>query len=1051
MAIITSAKTGLFSDPTVWVGGIVPVLGDSVIIARTGTGLETFSTDATGYAIGATAITLTGTVLAGSFIIGEAVQFGSTNNSYYTITNWNSATKVLTVTALVVAIPAAATLVKSRGHVVTVAGTFHVGDDTITAFQVNGTLLASRTASSALTVRGLIQTALTEVATIDYGRKALSNPIPAGFTARLILNSSAAMVNHKYGIFIADTSNGFFCGANKKRHSTITANIAAAATSAVVADATGWVVNDWVVFAATNGTATNYDRRQIVTITAGAGTTATITFAAVTFAHVLGCPIGNFTSNVQIESFNTTNPAYVCFRHSTTVSNNRREIDSISFENCGGNTSLTLTQVFVAGTTASMCTPFVSLSNFSQYNGNNSVGLFFSSFITSASFKLTGSVFHTDNGSGGSHSYPASGTTLGLDDCLFIYSVGAIIAHGFSQGPQGVIYSNCKFWGSGSAWLAQTNGDGVQFNDCQFSNVAATSQAGLFTQSGSMTFNRCFIASSQVAGTTRMQFVIDGSTVIGSVGNHVFNDCRFGTPITDFANRLSNGNQLWRCAVNNKNADVLQNEYYTSLSSYYQDNAVINRSKSSMRVHCDTSSTATHTFTFLAVSGTAYTIKGFLRKNVSYGAATLPSVTISGLGITPVVFTMTNSVDIWEAFSLTATQVSGATGNLTVTLTTQSASTAGRVYLDGLPISPFVTFARHYGSLFNTASATTTVDTIIQQTNEVTVGAYTGISIAGSTITLTGNKTIREVYDFCKRYLCQTANLNVADFFTSTDGVNFASTYNLTLSGGNLTGTGNLSLGSATLTRTVETSTLPITYNSGAAVFGNVTISGLVANSHVRLNNTTDNLQLYNAVVAGTSVTVPATWTANKTLDLRVTNVIGLTAYLPFQSAGTLTSTLASFTASQALDTVYNANAINGSTVTEYIADYPNIQVDINDADGATTVARLYAWFQFSTHSSQGIISYFRGIIAGDQFNYEIKVSIVDLVLDNISATSLPIKISGAYLYRDNGTTVIFSGSKSVQLDPGKAFLANHTNSLGVINRNVQKASLLIPATEEVV
>ena len=179
--------------------------------------------------------------------------------------------------------------------------------------------------------------------------------------------------------------------------------------------------------------------------------------------------------------------------------------------------------------------------------------------------------------------------------------------------------------------------------------------------------------------------------------------------------------------------------------------------------------------------------------------------------------------------------------------------------------------------------------------------------------------------------------------------------------------------------------------------------------------------------------------------------MIGLTAYLPFQSAGTLTSTLASFTASQALDTVYNANAINGSTVTEYIADYPNIQVDINDADGATTVARLYAWFQFSTHSSQGIISYFRGIIAGDQFNYEIKVSIVDLVLDNISATSLPIKISGAYLYRDNGTTVIFSGSKSVQLDPGKAFLANHTNSLGVINRNVQKASLLIPATEEVV
>lgn len=61
-------------------------------------------------------------------------------------------------------------------------------------------------------------------------------------------------------------------------------------------------------------------------------------------------------------------------------------------------------------------------------------------------------------------------------------------------------------------------------------------------------------------------------------------------------------------------------------------------------------------------------------------------------------------------------------------------------------------------------------------------------------------------------------------------------------------------------------------------------ITGLVANSRVRVNNATDNIELYNAVVAGTSVTIPSFWTTNKTLDVRVTNVIGLTAYLPYQA-----------------------------------------------------------------------------------------------------------------------------------------------------------------------
>ena len=46
----------------------------------------------------------------------------------------------------------------------------------------------------------------------------------------------------------------------------------------------------------------------------------------------------------------------------------------------------------------------------------------------------------------------------------------------------------------------------------------------------------------------------------------------------------------------------------------------------------------------------------------------------------------------------------------------------------------------------------------------------------------------------------------------------------------------------------------------------------------------------------------------------------------------------------------------------------------------------------------------------------------MNLEFDNVSASSLPIKITGAYIFRDDGTTVIYSGSKSIQMDPARAY-----------------------------
>ena len=113
MATITSAGSGLASATSTWVGGVVPVEGDKVIIAA--------------------------------------------------------------------------------GHVVTIDGTFTWGDDNVTAtigtaaVSVSGTLKASRSVNSNLTVKGLI---FVDFAThgIDYGTEA--DPIPDGVTATLQLNKA---------------------------------------------------------------------------------------------------------------------------------------------------------------------------------------------------------------------------------------------------------------------------------------------------------------------------------------------------------------------------------------------------------------------------------------------------------------------------------------------------------------------------------------------------------------------------------------------------------------------------------------------------------------------------------------------------------------------------------------------------------------------------------------------------------------------------------------------------------------------------------------------
>jgi hypothetical protein len=226
----------------------------------------------------------------------------------------------------------------------------------------------------------------------------------------------------------------------------------------------------------------------------------------------------------------------------------------------------------------------------------------------------------------------------------------------------------------------------------------------------------------------------------------------------------------------------------------------------------------------------------------------------------------------------------------------------------------------------------------------------------------------------------------------------------------------------------VTTST---TGNTGGAITFNVIavqadalVSNIVAGSRLQIYNVTTSTETYNDVVAGTSYSASydngTGYSDGDVIRVRLAYQSGATAKLPTQYLTVATANGWSVLADQADDTVYIANAIDGSTVTEFTADYPNVQIDINDGDGLTTPQRGYAWYISGQMTADGIRYYHGGMTAEDDVNYRINVDITDMHIQNVSAS--PVLITGARLYRSDGTRVTVAGTGPIEMEYGRAY-----------------------------
>ena len=329
----------------------------------------------------------------------------------------------------------------------------------------------------------------------------------------------------------------------------------------------------------------------------------------------------------------------------------------------------------------------------------------------------------------------------------------------------------------------------------------------------------------------------------------------------------------------------------------------------------------------------------------------------------PATLNGTGQID-FSALNITATGVA---------LSGTTFTTSGNVTLSGgATCSASVVKAAGVLSTGSLASMTGTVTLTGSARWDITTGgtATAGSAAAGNTIRVTSASGGAN-FDF------QAFSFNASTTFENTSGSNIT----LILASGQT---------APTLLPTSGTITI-----SAPLVFQSVTITGVVAGSRVQIYDTTNSLELFNGT-SGYSWTDASGAVGTRAIRVRIARQSGTTAYNFIESnigtCGITEPTKAvNYLASQTLDTVYNANALDGSAVTGISIDDGIDRLIINIGGGSVSWPQIYAYNVYWLTTSAGIVDDGSIIVASDTANYRVSM----FKIRNSSAT--PLSITGGY------------------------------------------------------
>lgn len=860
------------------------------------------------------------------------------------------------------------TVTIAKNHTVTLNATTCVATSVTLALgttggDAGGVLTASLTASSKLTLeQGITAPGSGTVAYSTYLNFDMRSA-NAGVVCELVLNNVNA-TGAGNGITTAGSWN--MRGLVRTRWSTInSALVANTTTSVVIADCTGWVVGDKLVFATTSAynATPRTDEVTIATITPGTGTTATVTWTdgtgtggAVTYAHASGCPVGNFTSNLVIRPGTNGNVAFFHANGITTSSSVAQYFTDIESRFCKSSTTQGATPCGMNTSSGQL----TNVSNNAFYGWDGSSAL----FLRSVSRVVTrqGNIFYSAVANAGCvGGQDVNGAAeIGPDEDYAIFRSAAGVSPLFAGQHQvghrisGV--TNAASASGGSVLL--TGRANIQVNNCHIWSC----NSGISNVSASFA-NGCAFGSAVFAGCDN-----NSSTLSQFPGTLTLKDCTFPSSlgITGLAAPLPNS----RIVVINKNADPAVQEVYGSHSLtipiIQRDTSLAStgRSTSAMLITLNAATAVYQSFGVLAKAGQTINILCLVRKSgtPAYGASTLPSVTVSGLGITPVVATMSGgtAADTWETLVVSATNSGAADGELTVTFTAQSATAGAKAWFSGVPVSPFVTRCRHYGYLFDETNPTRVTNPTISA-SEATAAAYTGMTVTWGTsvspVVLGASQTFQKLYDYTQAQACLNVGsaLPVTGAGVAGSPALFANS-NLTTTGYTLDGSGSISMGSFVLT-----ANQPWGYTYTSGTFSQASGSGVPSFSGGQLNiGAAGTYTFVMAASAIVSMTPAAPGTYNMastnftgTVDLRNTTAHAITVQLPSGAAYTTANNVGG-AITVTLPATYQSVTVNGLVVGSRVQIYD--LTSNTELANAVAVASTYTWTDSVTASASRAI-----------------------------------------------------------------------------------------------
>ena len=191
------------------------------------------------------------------------------------------------------------------------------------------------------------------------------------------------------------------------------------------------------------------------------------------------------------------------------------------------------------------------------------------------------------------------------------------------------------------------------------------------------------------------------------------------------------------------------------------------------------------------------------------------------------------------------------------------------------------------------------------------------------------------------------------------------------------------------------------------AVTANVTITGMPTDGgdiRLQLYNVTQATEVYNGDPASSgysdSYVNGTDYDTSDVVRIRFAELNGTTSFKTWETTVIATASGWSALYGGAEDSTYGLNAIDGSAITKFTADFVNDEIDLS-ALADFTAAEAFAFYCHTLTTALGIEDFWGGVTGVDVATYKINASILSLKFDNTTTASKK-QTDNARVYRDD-------------------------------------------------